>query len=162
MKIRSANLADREMLGHLYHEFHQFHVQGVPNRLLSLGKPPDSYKNSELFKTLKKIIKDDNSAIFVAELEGKIVGLAEIYIRQDEPNPLKVSYRYGFLQSLIVTESFRHHQIGTPLLKAAEQWAKEKGAIEMRLDIWEFKQGPLGFYEKRGYQTLRRTLVRKL
>jgi GNAT superfamily N-acetyltransferase len=162
MKIRLANLADREILGHLYHEFHQFHVQGVPDRLVSLGKPPDKYKNSELFKTLEKIIKDDNSAIFVAELDSKIVGLAEVYFRKDEPNPLKVSYRYGFIQSLIVTESFRKRQIGTSLLKAAEQWAKEKGAIEMRLDIWEFIQGPLGFYEKREYQTLRRTLVRKL
>jgi hypothetical protein len=44
----------------------------------------------------------------------------------------------------------------------AETWARERGAEEMRLDIWEFDDGPLPVYEKRGYWTVRREMVRRL
>ena len=43
-----------------------------------------------------------------------------------------------------------------------QDWAKNKAASEMRLDIWEFPQGPLYFYQNQGYRTLKRTLVRDL
>jgi GNAT superfamily N-acetyltransferase len=47
-------------------------------------------------------------------------------------------------------------------MAAAERWAQEHGAVEMRLQIWEFDGDPLPFYERRGFRTLRRTLVREL
>jgi GNAT superfamily N-acetyltransferase len=158
--VRKAGVRDREALCRLYHEFHEFHVREVPDRLLSLGDPPDTYEHSDLYVTLEEIIKDDDAIILLAEVAGKTVGLAEVYIRQDEPNPLKVSYRYGHLQSLMVRKAFRQQGIGTRLLENAQQWAK--GATEMRLDTWEFEAGPLQFYGKRCYRTLRRTLVREL
>jgi hypothetical protein len=39
---------------------------------------------------------------------------------------------------------------------------KANGASEMRLDVWEFAAGPLEFYERLGYRTLRRALVREI
>lgn len=160
--IRLAGLNEREALCKLYHEFHEFHVRGVPERLLSLGEPLDTYEHSDLYLTLEKIISDEDSVVFVAEASHQLVGFVEVYIRQDEPNPLKVSYRYGHLQSLMVKESFRRQGVGTRLLEAAQQWTREKGATEIRLDTWEFEAGPLLFYEKHRYRTLRRTLVREL
>jgi GNAT superfamily N-acetyltransferase len=160
--VRLANLQDREALCRLYFEFHEFHVRGVPDRLLSLGEPLDTYEHSELYLTLAQIIDDDDAAIFVAQVTHQLVGLAEVYVRQDESNPLKVSYRYGHVQSVMVSEAFRRQGIGTRLLEATHQWATEKGAAEMRVDTWEFEEGPLLFYEKCGYRTLRRTLVQEL
>lgn len=157
--IRRAEEQDIEALCKLYHEFHEFHVQGVPDRLRSLEGDGD---NSELISTLKKIISSDDSAIFVAEVEGKTTGLAEVYVREDKINPAVVSHRYGHLQSMLVTDDLRRQGTGKKLADAAERWVEDKGATEMRLDIWEFPQGPLRFYEKLGYRTLRRTLLRKL
>jgi GNAT superfamily N-acetyltransferase len=108
------------------------------------------------------IIRGEDSAIFVAELPSGLVGLAEVYVRQDEPNPLRVSRRYGHLQSLIVSAAFRRKGIGAQLLQAAQKWAKEMACTEMRVETWEFERGPLRFYEREHYRTLRRTLVRKL
>lgn len=31
----------------------------------------------------------------------------------------------------------------------------------MRLDIWEFDEDPLRFYERSGYRTLRREMIRR-
>jgi len=156
--IRQANKHDLEALSRLYTEFHEFHVSGVPDRLLRF----DSSRIAELHAALQKIIENKDAVILVAEVDGQLVGLGEVYMREDSPNPLKVQHKYGHLQSMIVTESYRGRGIGTRILEAVEQWAKEKNAAEVRLDTWEFKEGPLEFYEKRGYNTLRRTLVRRL
>jgi len=160
--VRLANLQDREALCQLYHEFHEFHVRGVPDRLLSPSQPPATYLGSELYLTLEKIIAADDAAIWVAEVAGQLVGLAEVYVRDDEPGPLRVARRYGHLQSLMVQAACQRRGIGAQLLAAAQQWAAANGAVEMRLDTWEFAAGPLAFYQSLGYRTLRRTWVREL
>ena len=91
-----------------------------------------------------------------------MVGLAEVYLRQDESNALRTVYRYGYLQCLVVDQRLRGHDIGRQLMAAAEKWSRAQGATELRLESWEFDQGPLGFYTRQGYRTLRRTLVRTL
>jgi len=160
--IRLAGVDDIEALCRLYFDFHEFHVRGVPDRLLSLGEPPDTYEHSELYRSLERIVKEGDSALFLAEVAHQPVALAEVHVRQDETNPLKVSRRYAHLQSLMVRGSFRRQGIGTRLVKAVQEWAKEKGAAEMRLETWEFAEGPREFYEHIGYRTLRRTWVREL
>lgn len=160
--IHEAIPADREALYRLYHEFHEFHVQGVPDRLLSLGQPLEPHASSALYEAINAVIEGAASAILIAKINDQPIGLAEIYIKQDEPNPLRTAYRYGYLQSLLVTAACRGQGVGAKLLEAAQQWAKDRSAAEMRLETWEFDKGPLPFYAKNDYQTLRRTLVRKL
>jgi GNAT superfamily N-acetyltransferase len=159
--IRLATSYDLDALCRLYVEFHEFHVLGVSDRLLSLGAP-DQFDCGELNANLTKIIEQDDAALLVAESDGQVVGLAEIYLRHDDPKEPVVARTYGYLQSVAVHEPVRRHGVGRQLLQAAEQWAKSKGAVEIRLDTWEFEAGPLRFYEKSGYHTLSRTLLRRL
>ena len=159
--IRMAGTNDIQPLCDLYYEFHEFHVCGLPDRLVALERI-DSHHADELRRNFNKIIKSEKSVIFVAEIADQMVGLAEVYLREDDSHPAKVSYRHGHLQSLVVSEAFRRYGVGRQLVEVAEKWAKERGAVEMRLDIWEFGQGPLRFYEKLGYRTLRRKLARQL
>jgi GNAT superfamily N-acetyltransferase len=159
--IRPAKLQDVEALCNLFAEFHEFHVQGMPDRLVSLGEA-ENYDTPKIRRELEKIMGDVNSEIFLALVDDKAVGFAEVSLREDKPNPARVAYQHGHLQSLLVTEEFRRRGIGEKLLETTERWAKEKGATEMRLDIWEFPEGPLRFYERTGYRTLRRKLIRRL
>jgi GNAT superfamily N-acetyltransferase len=115
-----------------------------------------------LYDSLERIIADDRCILYVAEIEKRLVGFAEAYIRIDEPDPKRISYKYCRLQSLMVREEFRRRRIGALLTERIEQWAGEKGCSEVRLDIWEFGEGPLKFYEHAGYRILRRTMVRRL
>jgi GNAT superfamily N-acetyltransferase len=99
----------------------------------------------------------------VAEGSGRVLRFAEIYLRHPEPKNLAIVPKlYAHLQSLSVTEAFRHKGIGNQLLKAAEVWARDHFAIELRLDIWEISEIPLRFYEKSGYRTFRRALAKNL
>jgi len=160
--IRLANESDLDALCDLYFEFHEFHARHVPAYLRSLGNPSGQARD-ELRQKIREIIQGERSTILVADLSGQTIGLAEIYLRQPDPtNPAVVPTLYAHLQSLVVTEPLRRQGVGKQLLQAAQVWAQENGAAEMRLDIWEFAAGPLGFYEKMEYHTTRRTLAKKL
>jgi len=156
--VRHAIDKDIGMLTDLYKEFHEFHVMGVPDRLQS----PLDYDDDDLHTKLVGILRAEHSTVLVAELDGQVIGLAEVYLKEDEANPFRVSYIFAHLQSMIVSELHRGKKVGRQLLLAVEQWAKERDASEIRLDVWEFEAGPLEFYEKQGYRTLRRTMVKKL
>ena len=156
--IRKAHMDDMDALSRLYKEFHDFHVRSFPDRLVR----SDSSFGVEQHEEIKKIIENDDAVILVAEVDNQLVGLGEAYMREDKRSPLSIPHKYGYLQSLSVTEAFRGRDIGTRLLEAIEQWSKKRGATEIRLDVWEFKEGPARFYGKYGYRTLRRTMVRKL
>jgi GNAT superfamily N-acetyltransferase len=161
MLIRKAEPRDLDAMCQLYVAFHEFHVKGRPDRLSSLGRS-DTFDCTDLVHTLTRLLLQADAALFVADMDSRIVGVAEVYLRHDEASAAKQGCHYGYLQSLMVDAAVRGHGIGTELVAAAERWAWHQGATEMRLDTWEFPAGPLPFYEGVGYQTLRRTLVRSI
>ena len=145
--IRPANTGDLDALCTLYYEFHEFHVRGVPDRLRSQGDL-DRLDFTRLKETLTAIMRGDDSTVLIAEISGSVAGLAEVYLREDDPaNASIVSHRYGYLQSLAVTQAFRRRHIGQQLVEAAQRWARQKDATEMKLDVWEFDAGPLRFFD---------------
>ncbi len=66
------------------------------------------------------------------------------------------------VQSLMVREARRREGWGWRLMDAAEALAKQRGADLMQVELWEFAEGPLGFYEKLGYRTTHRRMVKEL
>ncbi len=158
--IRRATEYDIDALIRLYEGFHLFHVEGVPDRLRT-SESASPGEVAELKDALNKIVQREDATIFVAVVGELVVGLAEVYMREDVDHPLVVPHRHGHLQSLIVSASVRKRGMGKLLVEATQQWAKDKGATEMQLDIWEFEAGPLHFYERLGYRTLKRLMVNK-
>jgi ribosomal protein S18 acetylase RimI-like enzyme len=159
--VRRAEQRDLVQLCRLYHAFHEFHAQDLPDRLHSLG-PAETFDCAYLVANLGKLLDRADAAIFVADVDTTVVGLAEVYLCQDQDGDSTVERRYGYLQSLMVNEAKRGQGIGSQLLVAAEQWVREQGVGEIQLQTWEFPRGPQPFYERSGYQTLRRILVREL
>jgi ribosomal protein S18 acetylase RimI-like enzyme len=161
ISIRPVNDHDIEVLCEMYYDFHEFHVCGVPTHLRSLGDR-ERWDRSSLREALGKIIKSDDSEIFVAEVAGKLAGLIEVYARQDPDEATLVRHQYAELQSLVVLAPFRRNGIGTQLVEVARRWAREKGAAEMRLGVWEFNEAAREFYEAVGFKTLKRRMVAEL
>ncbi len=158
MDIRPATSGDIEALLSLYSEFHTSQVAHVPDRL----REPADRDDDAIRTTLRMLLATEDAVLFVAGDGPQVVGLAEVYLKRDEENPWRVRHNYAYLQSLMVTAAYRRSGIGMRLLAAAEVWARERGAAELRLDAWEYPGGPVAFYEARGYRTLRRTLARPL
>lgn len=158
MTIRQATGDDIKTLVELYREFHEYHVFSVPDRL----RIPEQYDDEQTSELIQRILDSDEAALFVAKDHGQLVGLAQVDLKRDDLHPATIAYTYGYLQSLMVTESMRGQGIGRRLVQAAHHWAAKHGATEMRLSTWEHQQGPQAFYEAIGYRTLRRILVRPM
>lgn len=62
----------------------------------------------------------------------------------------EASFGWMFVQLLVVPEEFRGRDIGTRLLDAAEDFARERRCRGVWLDTFDFQAR--GFYEKRGYR----------
>lgn len=122
---------------------------------------PEHYDLEELSSVMRSAINDDSSSILILEEAGQILGPAEICIKDGESSSAVVGRRNGYLQSIVVSEGQRRLGWGRVLVDETEKWAQQRGTEEMRLDIWEFDEGPLRFYEKSGYGTLRREMIRR-
>ncbi len=70
--------------------------------------------------------------------------------------------RRAFVDSLAVGQEFRRHGIGRALMDQAHAWAIAKGAADVELNVYEFNQPALAFYQALGYETSTRRMVRSL
>lgn len=154
-QVRAATQQDIAGLISLYQEFHEFHVAGVPQRL----RVPEHYDIALIQKTLTDYIQRPDVGVFVAELDAALIGFIEVHAHEDPVDAAVVSHRYGYVQSLMVTASQRKAGLGRALLQAAKTWTTAQGIAQLRLDIWEFEAGPLHFYERLGFQTIKREMV---
>jgi ribosomal protein S18 acetylase RimI-like enzyme len=159
--IRPALSSDIPDLSRLYVEFHQFHVKGVPGRLVGL-EHMEPLEMIALADNLRAVLDDPHAAVYVAEIDGTACGFAEVYDQKTDPHPLRVQRRFLYIQSLYVRKAVRRQHVGQALLKAACAWGQQRGLREIQLDAWEFPGGPRQFYETMGLTTLRRTLVGKI
>jgi ribosomal protein S18 acetylase RimI-like enzyme len=48
------------------------------------------------------------------------------------------------------------------LMRAAEKWASEQGMEDIELNVWEFNRAALAFYRSVGFETARRTMLKKI
>lgn len=83
---------------------------------------------------------------FVAEVEGKIVGMSLYYIRYSTWKGQRL-----YLEDLIVTESFRGHGLGKELFEKTIEFGKEKGYSGMMWQVLDWNEHAINFYKK--YQT---------
>jgi aminoglycoside 6'-N-acetyltransferase I len=93
--------------------------------------------------------------IFVAEDEREIIGFAEVGLRShaDGCDPVRP---VGFLEGWFVAESYRRRGVGTALLRAAEQWARDQGCTEMASDTWIDNELSQRAHEALGFEVVDR------
>jgi len=154
--IREATQGDYEALCAIFAEADAMHREALPHIFREAAGParPRDF--------ILKILADKNTALFVAEHEGEIIGLIHVRVRETPDIPILVPRRYAVINDLVVKEKFRRHGVGRALLERAERWALDKGATQVELVVWEFNKGAIAFYEKLGYKTISRRMWKSL
>ena len=102
-----------------------------------------------------RLSKSDNG-VFVAEVEGNVVGYVFCdVIKEGDGKTL-------YVDDLCIDEAYRRLGIGKMLIDRAKSYAFEKNCRCVMLNVWEFNESAVRFYENYGFSTRSRHLEMKL
>ena len=95
------------------------------------------------------------SAHFVAVVDGAVVGFIEVGLRS-HADGCGVEHPVGFLEGWFVEERHRRQGVGAALVRAAEEWARERGCREMASDTWTDHETSQRAHAALGYEEVGR------
>ncbi|MBD2666603.1 acetyltransferase [Richelia sinica FACHB-800] len=133
MEVLLANINHLESLSVLFDQYRIFY-----NQVSNLDAAQEF---------LKDRFKNNDSVVFAANDNGQLVGFTQLY-----PSFSSVSMkRVWILNDLYVEESYRRRGIAKLLMNAAEEYAKESGAIRVILSTQTSNMTAQKLYEARNY-----------
>ena len=95
---------------------------------------------------LRAVRRHPDAAVFVAELDGKLVG--RLSLARDQ-NP--ASHHVADL-GLMVDAGYRRRGVGRALLGAAVEWAPEHGVAKLELHVFPWNEAAIALYERFGFK----------
>jgi GNAT superfamily N-acetyltransferase len=155
VKIRAATVADYPRACVLLDQLDEFHRERLP---WLLRTPPTPPRGEQYFSDL---ITSEDSVVFVAETHD-VIGIAITFLRTAPDLSIFIPQRWGVLDALAVAAECRRAGVGTRLVRAAEQWTRQKGVPWLELGVYEFNADARKFYERLGYLPLSSKLKKTL
>ncbi len=149
MEVRFAGREDLEAVNVLRREVNDLHVAGKPE----VFKPGFS---DELRDYIYVIWDDPQKDIVVAEESGVICGFAVLSHIVRPENPFMYQRDFLDIDEFCVASAYRRHGVATAMIDFIRDIAKERGIRRIELNMWEFNQDALAFYEAVGFTTFRR------
>jgi GNAT superfamily N-acetyltransferase len=108
---------------------------------------------------LDRLLPSTNDVVLVAEITDSAVIVG--WIHSTLSQCLEADYRME-IAGLVVNGEFHRRGIGTALVRRAEQWGLERGAIQASVRCKTTRPGAHVFYERLGYrQTKTQVVLRK-
>jgi len=96
-----------------------------------------------------QIFTGPDAKMFVAEVNKKIIGLADCKIYREGTF---LRYPFAKLNNLVVTASMQSRGHGTKLIQTFHDWARSQGVTEYRLDVDVYNSRAKALYDRLGYQ----------
>ncbi len=149
VQIRMAGENDLDSINVLRKQVNDLHVTGKPE----VFKPGFS---DQLRDFIHVIWNDPEQEIVVAEQDGTICGFAVLHHINKPENPFMFERDFLDVDEFCVDEKHRRQGVASALVNFIREYAKEKGFHRIELNMWEFNQGALAFYEAAGFTTFRR------
>jgi len=100
---------------------------------------------TEMFKS---VVSSENGAIYLAENEGKYIGVASVYLI---PQVRKGEF-CAEIEEIYIEEEFWGTGVSALLLDEVSKWAKSKSAVTLRLETHNDLKRAQRFYEKSGFE----------
>ena len=149
IEVRPARENELDRVNELRMQVYVLHAAGKPD----VFKPGF---HEEVRNYIHTIWNDPEQTIAVAEKDGTICGFAVLHHINKPENPFMKERDFLDIDELCVDEAFRRQGIASAMIAFIREFAKEKGFHRIELNMWEFNQGALAFYEAAGFQTYRR------
>ena len=149
VQVRPATFEELARINEIRRYVNDVHVTGRP----------DTFRPgfcSELEQILYKRFEMENWVILAAVLEGEIAGFASVEYVERPETPYNRARKMYHVEEFGVDPNFHRRGAATALVAYMKQDAAKRGYPRIELDMWEFNQGALAFYENVGFQTYRR------
>lgn len=147
MKIRKAKLKDVPGIAMLWKAFWREH-----DRAFTRGDPVFKTKKriDDLYlKFVNRMIRSRKGQVFVADIDGKLIG--HLIIEIMKLPPIFVHDKEAHVHEIYVEKRYRKKGIGAMLLAEADGWAKEKGIFSLGLTVNVKNRRAFSFYKEFGF-----------
>ncbi len=111
----------------------------------------------ELKEEFSDIMNQGDAALFLAESDGVVVGLAHCQLRHDYVEGTDSS-PVGYLEGIFVRDDHRHQGVARALVAACENWAREMGCVEFASDCELTNTMSLQFHLSIGFEEANRNI----
>ena len=148
MRIREAESKDIPSLAPLFEALNQIHINNRPDIFAAGENPYDE-------KRIKKLLKEKNKKIFIAEQNGELIGLCSFTLNQ---NAYQTQKRQIFLDAMFVSPPYRRRGVAKALLESLKSFAQAEQVEKIDLAVWSFNREAQQFYEAFGFTEQRKIL----
>lgn len=149
MKIRFANIADKENVLAIADEFNDYSN--------SLDEDWDgvlsTFAKDNAGKLFEELVTSPKSKIVIAEDKKKLIGILEIH---KVPRLRKANY-YAEIELMFVTKAYHGKGVAQLLMRQAIKWAETERLTYIRLYTGHVLKRAHAFYEKMGFTHAGRT-----
>ena len=149
--IRKAKLEDVYKINQLRKELIECHIQNQPKYFAC--KFDDEFENQ-----IVKAIQDEKSIVMVYEEDNKILGYINAEIFNFEERGISKERKCIWICEICVDKQARRKKIATQLFEFINQIAKDKNIESIELNVWDFNESAISFYEKMGFKSYRRVM----
>jgi ribosomal protein S18 acetylase RimI-like enzyme len=113
----------------------------------------NTLKEGEIhYYDLGAMIAADHIGVFVAEVNGEIVGSG--YARIENGKPYQKHTLYAYLGCMYVKPEYRGKGINSRVVAALKDWCRGKEISELRLEVYTDNLPAIKAYEKAGFGQL--------
>lgn len=133
-------------------------LRKIVNEVHCNGRP-DIFKGGfckELEEFIYTLWEADNSDVIVVIRDEKICGYACVDYVDKPESPYNLARRFYHINEFGVDEKYRRQGVATELFDFIKQEASSRDFDKIELDMWEFNESALKFYESVGFVTYRR------
>lgn len=150
--LELATLKNRDDVNRLARQVHEMHVQWRPD----LYQMPEELFPEELYAELVK-----NRELYVAKLDGAVIGFALLKMRVSE-GVGKVTRKIMLIDQVCVDEALRNHGIGTQMMEEVRVLARAFGCTDLQLGVYPQNDAAVSFYQKCGFMIRSIDMQRKV
>ena len=150
--LELANPVQRETVNALARQVHDAHVSWRP----------DLYESTEeLYPEARFLDHIRNRELFVARLEGMVVGYVLVKIREAN-SPGLCPRRVMMISEICVDQDLRNHGIGTEMVSDVRVLAKAFRCTDLQLHVYPQNDEGVAFWQKCGFTIQNIQMQRKV
>lgn len=153
--IRRAGPDDYEDICEMADVMDQPQREGLPDRFRKPSGP------ARLRDRTEKLMRDPDTFLAVAELEGRVAGVANTGLLRMDDHPQKRPITSLLVRGIVVRPELRRQRIATALVEKAIEWARANGATEVQANVYDFNRPAAAFFASLGLAPLSHRLSRR-